>query len=134
MTLPSKKNEEAFTPRYLGPVLKVIVDDSHVASIYKEAEEYCLVYKDAFQNSGLMAFNPNDVGLGGYPLVNHVYRSPELWQSLASRIPSPNRDDYKELLASSGLIGNEDSLTLLGKLGRLSIAKRWKLEIENPKV
>jgi len=113
-----------------GPVLKVLVDKSHVASVYKEGLDYCLVYKPAFEASGLLPFNPNEIPRGSHPQVEHVYRSKDLWQVFQARIPSRSRDDYRKLLANMGLSGDEEPLIILGKVGKVSIAKRWNLELE----
>ncbi len=112
-----------------SPVLRVTVGDVHIASLFHDGETYCLTYTAKFSVSGLAPFNPNDLKKGELPEVNKVYRNAELWHVFAVRIPSDSRDDYKELMASLGLKGDEDPLFILGKVGRVSIAKPWKLEL-----
>ncbi len=112
-----------------GPVLRITVGKTHIANLFHDGQNYCLEYTLNFASSGLAPFNPNDIPKGTLPEVNRVYRCPELWQVFASRIPSPARDDFKALMTSMGLDGSESPLVILGKVGRVSISKPWKLEL-----
>ena len=41
-----------------SPLLKVMAGEIHVADLYHDDKDYCLVYKDGFKHAGLPAFNP----------------------------------------------------------------------------
>ncbi|MGE4108229.1 MAG: hypothetical protein AB7F66_13525 [Bacteriovoracia bacterium] len=121
--------------RASGPVLRITVGEKQIASLFHDGESYCLLYTAEFASSGLAPFNSNDFSKGKLPEVNHVYRSNDLWQVFASRIPSAERGDFKVLLSSLGLTGSENPLIILGKVGKVSISKPWKLVlVENKKV
>ncbi len=129
-----KTDVEAAIENISGPVLRIMVGELHLATLYYDGSNYCLVYTDKFRGTGLSPFNPNDFEKGKFPEVDKTYRSSELWNAFASRLPSPNRDDYTKLLNSMGLSGTENPLIILGKVGKISIAKPWKLElVRNPK-
>jgi hypothetical protein len=129
------KNEVAIEAKLSigSPILRVLVEDTHIATIYRDGSHYCLVYTAAFESTGLAPFNSNDLARGSLPEKDKVYRSESLWASFEMRIPSPDRDDYESLLRSSGLRGDEDPLIILGSVGKISISKPWKLELVKPK-
>jgi hypothetical protein len=119
---------------YGGTVLRVLLNNAHIATLFHDGDQYGLVYTEKFSSSGLSPFNPNDFDRFANPEVNKVYNSHELWQVFSARMPSPTRADYKRLLTSLGLLGDEDPLVILGRVGRVSISKPWKLElVEKPK-
>lgn len=112
-----------------GPVLNILFKDIHIATLYKDNSEFCLVYKPSFLNTGLIPFHVSKVEQVTPPEPNKVYHSTELWPSFRSRIPSGERDDYLELLNKNNLNENSDPLTILGAVGRISISKPWRLEL-----
>lgn len=118
------------------PSVKILVGNKHIATIYREGSGFCLTYCPAFLDSGIAPFNPNDFpkNVKATPEIDKIYRAPVLWECFAARLPSKNRDDYATLMSSMGLTGDEDPLIILGKVGKVSIAKPWKLELIVSKV
>jgi len=117
-----------------GPLLRILVGDFHVANLYREAGEYCLVYNKNFLKAGILPFNSLDTNSASMPKIDYVYRSSELWLPFSSRLPSPGRPDYERLLKKLGLTVDDDPLLILGKVGKVSISKSWKIELINKKV
>jgi len=123
-----KKINDSFDAHFhsTGPVLNITVNEIHVATLYRDKSGFCLVYLPAYETTNLAPFNPEDLA-GETPEINKVYCSPELWQVFRDRIPSENRDDYVELKKKLNLSESDDVLVVLGKIGKVSIAKPWKL-------
>lgn len=115
-----------------SPVLRILLGDDHIATLFHDGESYCLAYRENFNASGLIPFHETELKNFTTPEVDRLYRSKDLWPVFEARIPSPDRDDYNLLLKSHRLIGNEHPLEILGKIGAVSISKPWRLEISNP--
>jgi HipA-like protein len=78
-------------------------------------------YSDEFKRDGSMR------PIVGFPDVNKIYQSDELWQFFASRIPSPEQAEVEEILRREN-IEEDDAVTLLKRFGRKTITNPFELE------
>lgn len=62
-----------------------------------------------------------------FPDVNKTYKSSELWQFFASRIPSPEQAEVAEILRREH-IEEDDAVSLLKKFGQRTVANPFHLE------
>lgn len=127
---------EAIIKSETGPVLKVVMNDLHLATLYYDGNRYCIVYHEDFLGSGIAPFNPEQLKMNDRPEIDKVYYSDVLWHSFSARIPSSERPDFKALIKTLGLSGDENPLVILSKIGSISISKPWRLELvkNSPKV
>lgn len=110
-------------------VLRITVGEKHIANLYHDETDFCLIYKPAFTEVGLPPFNPEDLKDNEHPIIDHCYRSKELWFVFAERIGALDRRDFAEEMKKMGLTKDSPPLLLLGKLGTVSISKPWRLEL-----
>ncbi len=111
-------------------LLKILVNETHVADLYHDGDDFCLVYKKAFSDIGLPAFNPEDLDSASkQPEINHCYKNKNLWFVFAERLHGLGRRDLQSEIKKLGLNNDSDPLLLLGSLGKISIAKPWRLEL-----
>lgn len=113
-----------------SPVLKIFVGDKYVANLYHDGTDFCLSYREPFNDVQIPAFNPEDLGPNESPKINIIYRAKELWFVFAERLGALDRKDYVEEMKKYGLSKNSDPLLLLGKLGTVSISRPWRLELK----
>jgi hypothetical protein len=124
----SIKNEE---PSFGSLVLNIKIDNLTIArlSYDEDSGEFCLIYTENFEKSGIKPFHQNKVSTSYGIKTDIVYKSSTLWYAFSSRIPNPDRDDYEEALKEAGLRGNEPTLEIIGKLSNTSISKPWTFEL-----
>lgn len=120
---------EAHLKSASGPVLKVVMNDLHLATVFSDGARFGIIYHKDFIGSGIAPFNPEQLKMRDVPEVDRCYYSDNLWHSFASRIPSSERPDYKLLISRLGLTGGENPLVILAKIGSVSISRPWKLEL-----
>lgn len=137
----SSKNEakestfEALVKTESGPILKIVLGDLHLATLYFDGSRYCLLYHSDFLKAHIAPFNPEGLAKDANPEIDKCYYSDVLWHTFASRIPSAERPDFVLLMKSLGLTGSENPLLILSKIGSVSISKPWKLVlVKNDKV
>lgn len=124
------KNKKVNIEESENILLKILVNETHVADLYHDGNVFCLVYKRAFSDIGLPAFNPEDLNsISEQPKIDHCYKNKELWFVFAERLCGLGRRDFQIELKKLGLSEDSDPLLLLGKLGKVSIAKPWRLEL-----
>lgn len=111
------------------PVLRVVLGDLKIATLFFDGEKYGLIYSEDFNKVGIAAFNPEQVANNEKPQINHCYYSDRLWHSFESRIPSRERPDFAALMRKHNLTGDENPLVILSKIGSISISKPWRLEV-----
>lgn len=120
---------EALIKTETGPILKVVMNNLHLATLYFDGGRYCIVYHEDFVKAGIAPFNPEQLKKNDTPEIDKLYYSEVLWHSFSSRIPSADRPDFKALIKKFGLSGNENPLVILSKIGAVSISKPWRLEL-----
>ncbi len=120
---------EALIKEASGPVLKVVMGNGDLATLFFDGTRYCLIYHEKFLESGLAPFNPEQLDKNESPEIEKCYYSLTLWHVFSSRIPSSDRPDFEKVIKMFNLEGNENPLVILGKVGSMSISKPWKLEV-----
>lgn len=65
--------------------------------------------------------------LPDFPKTDVVYRSPDLWPFFLARLPPVDRPDVQAEIARRNL-ESDDTLKLLGSLGRTAISSPYELE------
>ena len=113
--------------RVKKPTLNIMIGNTHVATLFHDGSDFCLVYKPEFLTSGLAPFNLEDLKPTERPIIDHCYRSKVLWHTFAERLPREDRPDTMALLKELGLSLDTDPLIILGKIGSVSISKPWRL-------
>ena len=112
------------------PRLKITINKDHIATLFYDKKErrYGLVYHESLEKyPGLQPFNldlPKDEPVE----IGETYYSTELWYPFSARMPNRNRRDCLEELRKHNLTLNDHPLKILSRVGRESIANRWKLE------
>lgn len=126
---PEKKKTEleALIESTSGPILLIKIRGIDLATLFFDGKNFCLIYTEAFLDSGIAPFNPNDFKKGESPKPGVPYCSKTLWNAFYSRLPSPSRSDFAEIKQDN--LNENELLALLGKVGRLSIAKPWRIEL-----
>lgn len=125
----TKAPYEALLKGAMGPIMKIVLGEHHLATLFYDGNRYCLIYHTEFLNSGLAPFNPEQLDKSAFPVIDKCYYSENLWHVFSSRIPSKERSDFEILMKKIGLSGNENPLEILSKIGSVSISKPWKLEL-----
>lgn len=67
--------------------------------------------------------------ISAFPDLDEPYRSRQLWPFFAVRLPPTERADVQEALRRVGVRDDADALTLLGTLGKQSVASPYVLEL-----
>ena len=112
------------------PKLKITVNNDHIATLFydEENKRYGLTYyKPLEKYPGLQPFNldlPKDEPIE----IGKTYYNAELWYPFSARIPNKNRKDCLKELEDHHLTLKDHPLKILSRVGRESIANRWKLE------
>ncbi|MCY4512481.1 MAG: hypothetical protein OXB86_02190 [Bdellovibrionales bacterium] len=112
------------------PKLKITINKDHIATLFYDKKErrYGLIYYESLEKyPGLQPFNldlPKDEPVE----IGKTYYSTELWYPFSARMPNKNRRDCLEELRKHNLTLNDHPLKILSRVGRESIANRWKLE------
>ena len=116
------------------PVLNIVMVGDLIATLFydKDKEKYGLIYHEKYNNyEGLLPFNI-DLPRNESVKIGEPYYSKELWYSFSARIPSKSRTDCIEKLKEYDLTLESHPLRILNRIGRASIANRWKLEPFHP--
>lgn len=86
-----------------------------------EAGKWKFEYSDEFKQNDSMR------PIVGFPDIDKIYQSDELWQFFASRIPSPEQAEVEEILKREN-IEEDDAVSLLKRFGRKTITNPFELE------
>ena len=117
-----------------GITLYVVLGNTRLAKLYHDETAFCLEYLPGFLESKIAPFNPSDLAGKWIPEIGKVYRSPDLWNAFSSRLPSPSRDDFSNLVNILGVSEKDGLLLALAKAGKISISKPWVLELNDNSV
>ena len=91
-----------------------------VGTLRRDDEDFVFEYAKEFAKSGLPL-------LPDFPKTDVVYRSPDLWPFFLARLPPVDRPDVQAEIARRNL-ETDDTLKLLGSLGRTAISSPYELE------
>lgn len=93
-----------------------------VGRLGKDGPVYVFRYADEFLKRRDVPTLPD------FPVADKVYRSADLWPFFMARLPAHQRPDVQEVLKSEG-IEPDNTIEVLGKLGRRSISSPYELEL-----
>ncbi|MCI0660679.1 MAG: HipA N-terminal domain-containing protein [Acidobacteria bacterium] len=92
-----------------------------VGTLSVEEGKWKFEYSEEFKQNG--SLRP----IVGFPDINKIYQSDELWQFFASRIPSPEQAEVEEILKREN-IEEDDAVSLLKRFGGKTITNPFELE------
>src|SRR3954465_8919698 len=82
-----------------GPVLKITIGEKHVATLFHDDSNFCLVYLPEFLKTGLPPFNPEDLMDKKTVEISKCYLRKDLWFVFAERLTALDREDFIKELA-----------------------------------
>lgn len=111
--------------------LLIKMNSKTIAKLYfdKNDKKFCLIYTDAFLESGLTPFHHANSDKNDAIEIGKIYSNKTLWYPFALRIPNPDRRDYEFAMKEAGLTGDESPLEIMGRISNYSISKPWKIEV-----
>jgi len=93
-----------------------------VGRLRKEGDEFVFEYSKEFASREDLPSLPD------FPHRNRPYRSADLWPFFLVRLPPSDRPDVQRVIRDKG-IEPQNTLELLGKLGRRAISSPYELEL-----
>jgi hypothetical protein len=91
-----------------------------VGSLWKRGDRFVFEYADDFAHANLPP-------LPDFPVTDRQYESPDLWPFFLVRLPPADRPDVQRVIKDRGL-EPDDTLGILGKLGRKAVSFPYELE------
>lgn len=99
---------------------RLMLDNLEIGRLSYKDGKWMYKYSDDFKDSkGIKT-------LAGFPDVEKVYQSEELWPFFSSRIPSLSREKVKSDIKKEG-INENDLLALLTRFGKSTITNPFEL-------
>jgi len=99
---------------------RLMLDNLEIGTLDYNAGKWLYQYSDEFKSSAKIR------PLAGFPELNKIYISEELWPFFTSRIPSLSRERVRKVIDEEGIKEN-DLLALLDRFGRRTITNPFEL-------